>query len=95
MKNIFLAVILTSFVFTVFAQNDYKVIRVNGTIILQKNSSALAQGSQFSEDDMRMLLTFLDIKEHEYAKSQPFTLGEPLKVLRGFHLHGYPEAVQT
>jgi LmbE family N-acetylglucosaminyl deacetylase len=51
--------------------------------------------AQFSEDDMRMLLTFLDIKEHEYAKSQPFSLGEPLKVLRGFHLHGYPEAVRT
>lgn len=51
--------------------------------------------AQFSEVDMKMLLTVLDIKEQEYAKSYPFSHGEPLKVLRGFHLHGYPEAIKT
>jgi LmbE family N-acetylglucosaminyl deacetylase len=51
--------------------------------------------AQFSEEDMRMLHMMLDIKEQEYAKDLTFSHGEPLKVLRGFHLHGYPEAWKT
>jgi len=51
--------------------------------------------AQFSELDLQKLHMMLDIKEQEFAKDEPFSHGEPLKVLRGFHLHGYPEAVRT
>jgi LmbE family N-acetylglucosaminyl deacetylase len=51
--------------------------------------------AQFDEVGMQMLHTMLDIKEQEFAKDQLFSHGEPLKVLRGFHLHSYPEAIYT
>jgi LmbE family N-acetylglucosaminyl deacetylase len=51
--------------------------------------------AQFSEADMQMLHMALDFKEQEYAKDETFSHGEPLKVLRGFHLHVYPDALRT
>jgi N,N'-diacetylchitobiose non-reducing end deacetylase len=51
--------------------------------------------AQFSSKDMQMLHLMLDIKEQEFAQDEPFSHGEPLKVLRGFHLHGYPDAIRT
>lgn len=51
--------------------------------------------AQFSEEDMNMLHMALDFKEQEFAKEESFSHGEPLKVLRGFHLHGYPDALHT
>jgi LmbE family N-acetylglucosaminyl deacetylase len=51
--------------------------------------------AQFSEEDMQMLHMALSFKEQEYAKDEEFSHGEPLKVLRGFHLHVYPEAIRT
>ena len=44
---------------------------------------------------MKMLHLMLDIKEREFAQEYSFSHGEPLKVLRSFHLHGYPEAIHT
>jgi LmbE family N-acetylglucosaminyl deacetylase len=51
--------------------------------------------AQFDEDDMQMLHMALDIKEQEYASGETFSHGEPLKVLRGSHLHVYPDAIKT
>jgi LmbE family N-acetylglucosaminyl deacetylase len=51
--------------------------------------------AQFDEADMTMLLTFLSYKEAEWAQDQPFSCAERLKVLKGLHLHGYPEAWKT
>ena len=51
--------------------------------------------AQFDADDMAMVLTYLSYKEQEWAKDQPFSHGEPLKVLRGMHLHVFPDAVRT
>jgi len=44
---------------------------------------------------MAMTLTYLSYKEQEWAKDQPFSHGEPLKVLRGMHLHVFTDAVRT
>ena len=51
--------------------------------------------AQFTQEDMLILLTMLEIKEAEFASDHPFSHGEPLKVLRGLHLHGYPQAIST
>ena len=51
--------------------------------------------AQFSEEDMHMLHTALTFKEQEYAQEHSFSHGEPLKVLRGMHLHVYPDAIST
>jgi LmbE family N-acetylglucosaminyl deacetylase len=51
--------------------------------------------AQFSEEDMAMLHMYLNYKEQEFAKDEPFSHGEPLKVLRTLHLHVYPDAWRT
>jgi LmbE family N-acetylglucosaminyl deacetylase len=61
----------------------------------KKHAAVDKYRAQFSQEDMQLLHAFLDIKEREYAKDEAFSYGEPLKVLRGFHLHGYPDAIHT
>jgi LmbE family N-acetylglucosaminyl deacetylase len=51
--------------------------------------------TQFTADGMKRLHAILDLKEQEFAQEKPFSHGEPLKALRSFHLHGYPQAMQT
>jgi LmbE family N-acetylglucosaminyl deacetylase len=51
--------------------------------------------AQFTPDSMEKLHLLLDRKEREYAADKQFSHGEPLKVLRPLHLHGYPQAVRT
>jgi LmbE family N-acetylglucosaminyl deacetylase len=51
--------------------------------------------AQFTKDGLQDLHAMLEVKESEFAKDEAFTFGEPLKVLRGFHLHGYPQAINT
>ncbi len=51
--------------------------------------------AQFSAEEMAMMLTYLSYKEQEYAQEQPFSHSEPLKVLQGMHLHGFPDAMNT
>ena len=62
---------------------------------IKKHAAIEKYRAQFNESDMQMLLMMLDLKEQEFAKDELFSHGEPLKVLRGFHLHGYPEAIHT
>jgi len=62
---------------------------------LKKCSAIEKYKAQFSEEDMQMLLMFLNFKEEAYAQNHSFSHGEPLKVLRGLHLHGYPDAIHT
>lgn len=61
----------------------------------KKHAAVDKYRAQFSAESMDRLLGFLDFKEMEFAKDEPFAYGEPLKVLRGFHLHGYPQALYT
>jgi LmbE family N-acetylglucosaminyl deacetylase len=61
----------------------------------RKHQAVDCYRAQFSEGDMALLHMFLDYKEQEYAIDEPFSHGEPLKALRPFHLHGYPEAWKT
>jgi len=62
----------------------------------EKKHAAIDQyRAQFSEEDMQLLHMALDFKEQEYTKDEDFSHGEPLKVLRGFHLHVYPDAIRT
>lgn len=51
--------------------------------------------AQFSEVDMQLLHGMLDLKEQEFASKEPFSHGEPLKIMRGLHLHVYPQAIYT
>jgi len=62
---------------------------------LKKHSAIEKYETQFSADDMQMLLMFLNHKEEKYAQNDSFSHAEPLKVLRSIHLHGYPDAVHT
>lgn len=50
MKRIILSLLVFAFVNT-FAQEDFKVIRVNGTIVNEKNNSNLSAGSVFTDND--------------------------------------------
>ncbi|MEW6718707.1 MAG: PIG-L deacetylase family protein [Chloroflexota bacterium] len=61
----------------------------------KKHQAISAYRSQFSEEDMALLHMFLEFKEQEWAKEEAFSHGEPLKVLRTLHLHGYPQALHT
>lgn len=62
----------------------------------QKKHEAIEKyKAQFSPEGMQVLHTMLEIKEAEFAKDDSFPYGEPFKVLRGFHLHGYPQAIMT
>ena len=60
-----------------------------------KHQAVRQYQAQFSEEDMQKLLAYLDYKELEYAQTQPFARGEPLKVLQGMHLHVFAEAWKT
>ncbi len=51
--------------------------------------------AQFSEEDLARLHFYLSYKEQEWAKDGDFSHGEPLKVLRPFHLHVYPDALHS
>ena len=62
---------------------------------LKKHAAISCYRAQFSEQDMEMLHRVVDMKEQEFAREKDFSHGEPLKLLRGFHLHGYPQAVST
>ncbi len=62
----------------------------------ERKHQAVAQyHAQFTPADMENLLAFLDYKEQECAQDKPFQYGEPLKVLKTLHLHGYPQAMYT
>lgn len=51
MKNIFLFLLALIITMNIFAQNNYNVIKVNGTIIVNKNNNELQRGSVFEEND--------------------------------------------
>lgn len=51
MKNIFLFLFALLLSVNIFAQNNYNVIKVNGTIVVNKNNSELQRGSVFEEND--------------------------------------------
>jgi LmbE family N-acetylglucosaminyl deacetylase len=70
------------------------VADISGTY--EKKHKALdAYQAQFSEEDLEQLHLYLSYKEQEWAKDKDFSRGEPLKVLRPFHLHFYPDALNT
>jgi hypothetical protein len=60
-----------------------------------KQAAIRKYSAQLSDVDMQMLLMYLRVKEQEYAANELFTHGEAFKVLRGFHLHRYPDAINT
>ncbi len=51
--------------------------------------------AQLSEEDLARLHLYLSYKEQEWAEQEDFSHGESLKVLRPFHLHVYPDALNT
>jgi LmbE family N-acetylglucosaminyl deacetylase len=61
----------------------------------KKHKALDAYRAQFSETDLAGLHMFLDYKEQEYAKDEPFSHGEPLKVLRTSHLHVNTDTLHT
>lgn len=62
----------------------------------EKKVRAVSQyHAQFTADDMKGLLKLLEYKSREFAKNKDFEYGEPLKILRTMHLHGYPQAIST
>ncbi len=61
----------------------------------QKHEAVSQYRAQFDPPDMENLLKFLEFKEKECAQDSPFEYGEPLKVLKTLHLHGYPQAMHT
>ena len=64
--------------------------------VQEKKHGAVAQyHAQFEEEGIAGFLQFLAYQEREYARDKPFTAGEPLKVLRTLHLHGFSQAVYT
>ena len=64
--------------------------------VQEKKHRAMSQyHAQFSDGDMASHLQFLAYQEQKYARDKPFAAGEPLKVLRTLHLHGFQEAVYT
>ena len=66
-----------------------------GSTRKKKHSAIDCYKAQFTERGLQGLHAMLEVKEAEFAKEEAFTWGEPLKVLRGFHLHGYPQAITT
>ena len=70
------------------------VFNITGTQS-EKHEAIQQYQAQFTPDSMQMLLKMLEIKEAEFAFEEPFSYGEILKVLRPFHLHGYPQAIST
>ena len=61
----------------------------------KKHQAIDAYRAQFSQEDLEQLHFYLGYKEQEWAKDEEFSHGEPLKVLRPFHLHAYPDALNT
>ena len=61
----------------------------------KKHQALDAYQAQFSEQDLEQLHFYLSYKEQEWAKSEESSHGEVLKVLRPFHLHVYPDALNT
>ena len=51
MKNLFLILFAITISLNLIAQDDYKVIKVNGSIVVQKNNSELQRGSVFRAND--------------------------------------------
>jgi hypothetical protein len=51
MKKIIICLVLLSFFNYSFGQNNFKVIKVNGTILLKTNGNSLETGTVFSEKD--------------------------------------------
>ena len=70
------------------------VVDISGAY--EKKHKALdAYRAQFSEEGFEQLHFYLNYKEQEWAEGEEFSHGEPLKVLRPFHLHFYPDALNT
>ncbi len=61
----------------------------------KKHQAIDAYRAQFSKEGLEQLHLYLNYKEQEWAKDKEFSHGEPLKVLRPFHLHAYPDALNT
>jgi len=61
----------------------------------KKHQAIDAYRAQFTEEGMEQLHFYLSYKEQEWAQDKEFSHGEPLKVLRPFHLHFYPDALNT
>jgi LmbE family N-acetylglucosaminyl deacetylase len=61
----------------------------------KKHKAIDAYRAQFTDENLQQLHLYLSYKEQEWAADEAFSRGEPLKVLRGLHLHGYPDAVNT
>ena len=61
----------------------------------KKHQAIDAYLAQFSKEGLERLHLYLNHKEQEWAKDKEFSHGEPLKVLRPFHLHAYPDALNT
>lgn len=70
------------------------IVDISGTYE-KKHQAIDAYRAQFTEDGMEQLHLYLSYKEQEWAKEEAFSHGEPLKVLRPFHLHFYPDALKT
>jgi N,N'-diacetylchitobiose non-reducing end deacetylase len=74
--------------------NPNTIFDISGTH--EKKHAAIDKyRAQFDDEDMQMLHMALSYKEQENAKDAVFSHGEPLKVLRGVHLHVYPDAIRT
>ncbi len=61
----------------------------------QKVRAVQQYRAQFTPGDMAGLIQMLEYKAAEFARDESFSHGEPLKVLRTLHLHGYPQAIST
>jgi LmbE family N-acetylglucosaminyl deacetylase len=61
----------------------------------KKHTALDAYRAQFGEEELEQLHFYLRYKEQEWAEAEEFSEGEPLKVLRPFHLHFYPDALNT
>jgi len=84
---------LTGIVFYATAHPN-TIVDISGTH--EKKHNALdAYEAQFSEADLGQLHFYLSHKEQEWAQDEEFSHGEPLKVLRPFHLHVYTDALHT
>jgi len=70
------------------------VVDISGTYE-KKHKAIDAYRAQFGEQDLEQLQLYLSYKEQEWAKDKEFSHGEPLKALRRFHLHFFPDALNT
>lgn len=71
-----------------------RIFDISSTI--EKKRRAVSQyHAQFTAADMQGLQNVLDYKLRDYARGESFEYGEPIKILKTMHLHGYPQAVYT